>query len=503
VGSIRIRFKRKNHSSVMLVLRNISKSFSGVRALHDVTIGFNQAEVHALCGENGAGKSTLMNIIAGNLKPDSGTINWNNAPLILRSTAEAKQLGIAIVYQEGSLSDALSVAENIFAGTPPVNHAGLIDFRKLHELASQLLQQLKVSGIDPRTAVSRLSAEQKKLVEIAKALAIKPSLLILDEPTASITNDKTEVLFHIIQLLKSQGVGIIYISHRMEEIMRISDRISVLKDGVLQGTTTPAQSSIDDVIRMMVGRNISLENTAREIQSKGVLLQVEQLQGDDFEGISLEIKKGEIFGLAGLQGSGRTSLARTIFGDLKPASGRILLNGKQLHHRHPEDAMNNGIAYIPEDRKLLSLFLQKSVQENIAVSRQRSGWHNEEQVRAMSDSYVRELSIKTPSSMQQVRKLSGGNQQKVVIAKWLSIDPDLLIVNEPTHGVDVGARSEIYQLLKELTERGKSILLISSDLPELLLMCHRIGVMYRGKLKKIFSGDEATEEKITAVASGL
>jgi ribose transport system ATP-binding protein len=272
---------------------------------------------------------------------------------------------------------------------------------------------------------------------------------------------------------------------------------------VLQGTTTPTQSSIDDVIRMMVGRNISLENTAREIQSKGVLLQVEQLQGEDFEGISLEIKKGEIFGLAGLQGSGRTSLARTIFGDLKPASGRILLNGQQLHHRHPEDAMNNGIAYIPEDRKLLSLFLQKSVQENIAVSRQRSGWHNEEQVRAMSDSYVRELSIKTPSSMQQVRKLSGGNQQKVVIAKWLSIDPDLLIVNEPTHGVDVGARSEIYQLLKELTERGKSILLISSDLPELLLMCHRIGVMYRGKLKKIFSGDEATEEKITAVASGL
>jgi ribose transport system ATP-binding protein len=487
----------------MLVLRNISKSFSGVRALHDVNIGFNRAEVHALCGENGAGKSTLMNIIAGNLRADSGTISWNNAPIILRSTADAKQLGIAIVYQEGSLSDALSVAENIFAGSPPVNHAGLIDFRNLYEQASQLMQQLKLSGIDPRTAVSRLSADQKKLVEIAKALAIKPSLLILDEPTASITNDKAEVLFHIIQLLKSQGVGIIYISHRMEEIMRISDRISVLKDGVLQGTTTPEQSRIEDIIRMMVGRNISLENTAREIQSAGVLLQLEQLQGRDFEGISFEIKKGEIFGLAGLQGSGRTSLARTIFGDMKPASGRILLNGKQLHLRHPEDAMNNGIAYIPEDRKQLSLFLQKSVQENIAVSRQRSGWHNEEQVRAMSDSYVRELSIKTPSSRQQVRKLSGGNQQKVIIAKWLSIDPDLLIVNEPTHGVDVGARSEIYQLLNELTVRGKSILLISSDLPELLLMCQRIGVMYRGKLKTIFSGDEATEEQITAVASGL
>lgn len=473
-----------------------------MKALDGVSFEFRKGEIHAVCGENGAGKSTLMNIITGNIQPDQGTIVMNDHPTRIRDISHAQALGISIVYQEGSLSEAISVAENIFSNRQPVTRFGTINYKRLHKEARSLLDDLHIHDIDPAAAVSNLNAEQRKMVEIAKALSLYPSFLILDEPTASVSSSKAQDLFRTLRSLKEKGVTIVYISHRMDEIMQIADRISVLRDGVFQGTVDAKETTIQQVIRMMVGRDVNHYQVSGVLNSE-IVFDVDCLCGQGFRDISFQIHKGEIFGMAGLQGAGRTALARTIFGDLRAESGNMRKSGIKYRPAEPADAMRAGIAYIPEDRKALGLFIENTIEENISVAHLKQGVYVREQYRSIARKYIADLNIRATGYTQTVRKLSGGNQQKVVLARWLSTNPDLLIINEPTHGVDIGAKSEIYQLLKKMTQDGKTILLISSDLPELLLLSNRIGVMYRGNLTRIFDAREASEELITAAASGL
>lgn len=492
---------RKSYSFLMLALHNISKSFPGVKALQNVTLQFKPGQVHALCGENGAGKSTLMHIISGNLQPDSGTIVLNEQPVIIENVLQAETSGIAIVYQERSLVDALTVAENIFPVNQPKTSLGLIDYKALYANTTALLEELHLSHLAPHTVVGKLSAAQKNMIEIAKALAKKPAVLILDEPTASLTHDETEVLFSIIKKLRQANVAVIYISHRMAEIAAIADTISVLKDGVLQGTVA-ADTPVDTIVKMMVGRALAASVFGSNT-TDNVLFSAEDISGAGFSNISFRVHKGEVFGFAGLTGSGRTALAKAIFGDAKYDSGQMFMNGKPFRPGHPADAIASHVAYLPDDRKTEGLFLEKSIIENIAAVHLDTTVYNKKENERLADGYIRQLSIRTPASATHVRKLSGGNQQKTVLAKWLSADPELLVVNEPTHGVDVGAKAEIYHILKNLTAKGKGIIMISSELPELLLLADRIAVMYQGKLVKILAKQEATEEKLAALASGI
>ncbi|MBC7827599.1 MAG: sugar ABC transporter ATP-binding protein [Chitinophagaceae bacterium] len=485
----------------MLRLNNISKYFTGVKALQNVTLHFEKGIIHALCGENGAGKSTLMNIIMGIHQPDEGIILWNEQPVEIRNVQTAHQMGISIVYQERSLVDSLSIAENIYPVQTPVVKVGLIDFQLLFRQAQQLLNELGLTNLSPMTLVKKLSTAQKQMIEIAKAIAKTPSLLILDEPTASLTHSETEILFRILKNLKEKGVGIIYISHRMSELQKISDIISVLKDGKFVATIdskTPAQ----EIVRLMVGRDLESVKKSTNVQME-IKLEVENIQGKGFRNISFKLLKGEILGFAGLQGSGRSAMARSLFGDEKITGGKILKDGKVLHLNHPSEAIDHGIVYLPEDRKAEGLFLHLSISENIFSAQLKKGFYNA----AIADDVTLKLcklfSIRTTTVRQHLRKLSGGNQQKVMLAKWLAQEPEIIIVNEPTHGIDISSKEEIYQLLKYMTAEGKSILLISSELPELLFLSDRIAVMHEKEIIGILSREEATEERIAALASGI
>jgi ribose transport system ATP-binding protein len=489
---------------VRLQLNQISKYFPGVKALVNVDFQLLAGEVHALCGENGAGKSTLMNILTGNLQPDQGEIVRNGQNVTIENPAHANRLGIAIVYQQLSLSDNLSVAENIFANQQPRNRWGLIQYKTLFEQTQQLLDQLRIVGIKPQTQVAELSPGQKQMVEIAKALSRQPSILILDEPTASITDQEIQTLFQIIRQLQQQGVSVIYISHRMAEIFTIADRITVLKDGRHQGTFDVGEVTRDELIRRMVGRDISHLHRQSSVQNS-ILLEVKTLTSNRFRNLSFQLRAGEILGLAGLVGAGRTEIARAIFGADPIASGEMYVQGKQLSAAHPSDAIRAGLGYVPEERKTLGLFLEKQVRENIVAAWQnqstQSGWFHEATVTRLAEEYKEKLRIATPSVFQQVVHLSGGNQQKVVLAKWLLSQPDVLIVDEPTHGIDVGAKYEIYELLHALAQQGKGILLISSELPEIIGLCDRILVIREGELAGELNQDEATEENILRLAA--
>jgi len=486
----------------MLQLKNISKSFPGVKALQDISLQFKAGEVHALCGENGAGKTTLMNILVGNIQPDAGSIFLNSQKIDVESIQVAQRLGIGIVYQERSLVDSLTVAENIYPVNQPLDRFSLINYQQLNKQAQALLDELQLPHLSPTMKVENLSSSQKQMVEIAKALAQVPSWLILDEPTASITHRETETLFSIIRKLKAKGVAVIYISHRMTEIKAIADRVSVLKDGIFQGTFDAASTSTDTIVTKMVGRDLQQAEYISH-QQKEFSLDIKNLSGKGFSNISFTLHKGEILGLAGLQGSGRTELALAIFGDIPVQYGKIVEDGISIHPRHPADCIRLGMAYIPDERKTQGLFMEQSITDNIIAADAGAGIYNRGESNAISEKYTSKLNIRTTGVRQKVQKLSGGNQQKVVLAKWLHTDADIFIVNEPTHGVDVGAKAEIYGELKKLTAAGKSILLISSELPELLLLSDRIAVMYKGSMQGIIGHDSANEENITAMASGM
>ncbi len=486
---------------MILRLENITKTFSGVTALENVSMGFLAGRVHAICGENGAGKSTLMNIIVGNLVPDSGKIIWKHSEIHPRGVAESQQLGINIVYQERSLADALTIAENIFPNRQPKNRWGLIDYKKLYQQTQQLLNDLQLE-LSPSTWLANLSAGEKQMVEIAKAISLEPSLLILDEPTASLTNRDTEILFRIVRRLKEKGTGVIYISHRMNEIKEIADEVSILKDGRYQGTVDAASTPLETMVRMMVGRELQQLHYRSDVRPRKKL-EVKNISGRGFENVSFDLFEGEVLGFAGLLGSGRTNLVRALFGDAEIYSGEIYKNGKPHRPAHPRQAINAGLAYVPEERKTLSVFADKSLVENIAVNRLVNIWYRNAELAQATATLQKEFDIRAASIQSKVRTLSGGNQQKMVLAKWLSLGPEILLVNEPTHGVDVGSKASIYGMLKGFTANGNSVILVSSELPELLLLSDRIVVMHQKQISAIMLREEATEEKITALASGI
>jgi ribose transport system ATP-binding protein len=487
-----------------LQLHHISKSFIAIKALQKVDVAFEAGEIHAVCGENGAGKSTLMNILAGNLQPDEGEIKIDGKAVKFTSSQQAFAYGIATVYQHLSLMDNLSVAENIFTNQHPRNRWGLIDFDELNKQANNLLELLQIKFIKPGTRVAKLPAPQKQLVEIAKALSKKSSVLILDEPTASLTESETHVLFPILQRLKKEGVTIIYISHRLDEIFQLADRITVLKDGKTHGTFDIKALNKQKLIRLMVGRDI-ITLRSQSTKTERVLLNIEKLSSREFSEISFQLHEGEILGLAGLVGAGRTEIARAIFGIDEVETGTITLAAQVLQPRHPADVIKDGIAYVPEDRGSLGLFTEMSIRDNMVAAALKKVTSNnlfstlkaeEQAIRYKEILHIATVDVNTP-----VNNLSGGNQQKVVLAKWLFTDPRVLIVDEPTHGVDVGAKFEIYEILKALAQQGKGIIVISSELPELIGLCDRILVINKGRLSGEVMGEEATEEKILELAA--
>lgn len=488
----------------MLQLHHISKAFPGVRALDKVSLTFLPGEIHAVCGENGAGKSTLMNILAGNLQPDEGQIFINKKAEYFTKPQDAFELSISIVYQQLSLVDNLSVAENIFANQQPCNAWGIIQFDELYRKTDLLLKQLHLDAIASRTRVSNLSPAQKQMVEIAKALSKRPSILILDEPTASLSENETQVLFNILRTLKHQGCSIIYISHRLEEIYLLSDRISILKDGTYQGTFLKENLSKDALIKSMVGRELNTLK-AKSYKHDTVLLSVSNLTGNRFHDITFNLHKGEIMGLAGLVGAGRTEIARALFGADDFISGEIHLRNEKWGITHPQKSIARGMAYVPEERKTLGLFPEMTLQDNIVVCKLEQALHrglfNSAKAKSLATELVEKLRIATPGIQQKVNRLSGGNQQKVVLAKWLFTKPDVLIVDEPTHGIDVGAKFEIYEILRALAEEGKGIIIISSELPELIGICDRIVVIRKGRIAGEILSPGATEEEIMTMAS--
>lgn len=486
-----------------LQLTNISKSFGPTKALTRVSLNVRPGEVHALCGENGAGKSTLMNILGGNLRPDEGEIVIDGKQLTFHNPSEAFSAGISIVYQHLSLINSLSVAENIFANAQPINHFGFISYKALNEKTQALLDNLGFD-LDPNRSVGILSPAAKQLTEIAKAVARRPQLLILDEPTASLGNSEKNLLFKLIRKLRSDGVSIIYISHKLNEVKEIADRISILKDGVHQGTFDNGALSEDALIRAMIGRDID-KSISNRPERGAIALSVMELTGQKFKNVSFELHEGEILGLAGLVGSGRTEIARAIFGIDAITSGNITVKNQNYSPSGPTEAIEQGIAYVPEDRKALGIFPHMSIRDNMIVSSARhlkkSLLFDPRQAISRTIEYIGRLKVVAPGGDTLVSHLSGGNQQKVLLARWLMTNPNILIVDEPTHGIDVGAKAEIYDLLRDLASKGKAILIISSELQELLTVCDRILVARNGSIVGEVNGTVATEETILSMAT--
>ena len=495
-------------SEELVRMENVVKTFPGVVALNNARFDLQAGEVHALMGENGAGKSTLMKILAGIYAKDSGSITYLGQPVDIPSPKAAQHLGISIVHQELNLMNHLSAAQNMFIGREPRHGLGLlVDEKRLNEQALEYFDLLNLD-LDPRARIGDLTVAKQQMVEIAKALSFRSRVLIMDEPTASLTTAEIEELFRIIRDLKAQGVGIVYISHKMDELKQISDRVTVMRDGQYVGTVPTAETSMETIIKMMVGRTLfeTAKGVAAEVQGE-VFLDVRHLNcGRSVRDVSFTARRGEILGFAGLMGAGRTEVARAVFGADPVDSGEIWVEGRRVPISHPRHAVAAGIGYLSEDRKRFGLALGLGVATNgllACLSRFRTplGWMRDGAIRAVAEQNVQTLSIKTPSIAQKVQFLSGGNQQKVVIAKWLNRNCEVLIFDEPTRGIDVGAKQEIYKLLNDLAQEGKVIIMISSELPEILRMSHRILVMCEGRITGELSGAEATQEKIMYYAT--
>jgi len=471
-------------NGIALSVQHITKEFPGVVALNDVSLDVAAGEIHAVVGENGAGKSTLMHIIAGVYTPDKGVIYINGEPYAPADESAAQRAGVAIVYQEGSLFNPLTVAENIFAGRQPVNSIGVVDFNTMNKLSQELLETLE-TNIKSAMLVQDLSPGQRQLVEIAKALSQNVKILILDEPTSSLTINETNHLFNVMRRLKGQGVAIICVTHRLAEVFEVADKATVLKDGKLSGVRIINETTPEEIIRLQVGRELSFARDSRRVGPEAELtLEIKDLVAPKVNGVSLNVHAGEIVCLAGLIGAGRTELCEALFGKREILSGSIKINGKPFKPRHPIDAMNAGIGMVPEDRHDLGLFLPMTIADNVVAADlkmvSKKGIVNKRIVTETTEKYSAELRIATPDIFRQVMYLSGGNQQKVLIAKWLVRKPTLLIVDEPTRGVDVGAKSDLYEIVRTLAEQGVAVLVVSSDLPEVLALSHRIIVMAEG-----------------------
>ncbi|MGB6607476.1 MAG: sugar ABC transporter ATP-binding protein [Atribacterota bacterium] len=493
---------------VLLLMEGIDKSFPGVDALKKCRFELKAGEVHALVGENGAGKSTLMKVVAGVYSKDAGRIFYKGKEVHIPNPRAAQRLGISMVHQELNLMRHLTAAQNIFIGREPVRGARIIlDENALNDKAQGIIDMLHLK-LNPRTKVVDMSVAKQQMVEIAKALSFDSDVLILDEPTAALAQVEIVELFRIIRQLRDKGVGIIYISHRLEELKQISDRITVMRDGLYVDTVSTQGVKIDHIIKMMVGRVI-YESSPEipENPSQEIVLEVKNLnRGNEIKNVNFSLKRGEILGFAGLVGAGRTEVARAVFGADSFDSGEIIVKGKKVKIKGPSDAVSHDIGYLSEDRKQYGLCLGLDVETNIAlviISKLTGflGWIKNIKVREIVKGIVDKLSIKTPSLNQKVKNLSGGNQQKLVVGKWLAKDTGILLFDEPTRGIDVGAKSEIYRLLNNLAHQGKSIIMISSELPEILRMSHRVVVMCEGRVTGELDYGEATQESIMQLAT--
>ncbi len=488
----------------ILELKHISKQYTGVKALDDVSISFRRGEVHALMGENGAGKSTLIKTLSGAIQPNDGEIVFEGTTYTHMEPHQAMELGIHVIYQEFNMMPELSVAENIFMGQ---QLGGGVLFNKsiTEERAQKILDGMHVK-INAKETVKNLSVANMQLVEIAKALTRDVKVLVMDEPTAPLTDAEVETLFEIVQMLKSKGVTIIYISHRIAEVFQISDRVSVLRDGRFIKTVMTNDVDRDELIRLMVGREVSDTYPKRDFAPGEVVLELRDVCGNGVENVSFAVRSGEIFGLSGLVGAGRTETMRMIFGADPIDSGEVLLNGQPVHPKHPAEAVKLGIGLIPEDRKQQGLLLDLPIFTNISMATMRDISHftvvNSRAEKENVNRLVEAVTIKTPSIAQLVRNLSGGNQQKVVLAKWLAANCKVLIFDEPTRGIDVGARHEIYKLMNELCRQGIAIVMISSDMEEILGMSDRIMVLCEGHQAGILEREAFSQETILSLASG-
>jgi ABC-type sugar transport system ATPase subunit len=490
---------------VRLVMRNIVKTFPGVRAVDDVSLEVRRGEVHGLIGENGAGKSTLMHLIAGVYQPDSGAIVLDGASITGLTEQGAADAGIAMVYQERSLVGALSVAENVYAGRQPVNALGIIQRAPMYEGARKILADLEVD-IDPRVPVAQLSPGQQQMVEIAKGLSHELRVLILDEPTSSLTINEGRHLFRVIRRLAAQGLSVVYVSHRMAEIFEISNRVTVMKDGRVTGVRETGAVTPRELISLMVGRELSFgPDPRRAARDAAVALEVRDLVAEPVTSASFSVHYGEIVCLAGLLGAGRTETCQAIFGARPIQSGAVLVEGRELRPRSPADSMAKGISMLPEDRKEEGLFIDFTIAANIAAANLPAYTHNgllsKAEIRQIAQHYTDALRITTPSIDRDVRYLSGGNQQKVLLAKWLARKPRILIVDEPTRGVDVGSKADLYRILRDLAASGMALLVVSSDLPEVLALAHRIVIMSEGRVVGELDAAVATEISILELAA--
>jgi len=501
-------------SEPYLRMRNISKSFPGVKALDDVQLDVYRGEVHTLLGENGAGKSTLVKILSGAYQPDEGTIVIDGKPVGFSSTRDAENAGISIIYQELILIPQMTVAENIFLGREPKTKLGLVDYKKMRADAAEEMQQLE-ADIDPDIPVQQLRIGQQQLVEIAKALSLHAKIFIMDEPTSALSDTEVEKLFRVIRHLQKSDVAIIYITHKIEEIFSIAQKVTVLRDGKYVGTQSVQETDSGTLINMMVGRDLGELFPKESIPVGEELLRVEGLNvrhptladRNILSDIHFSLQRGEILGISGLMGAGRTELMMTLFGAPpgQVISGKIYLHGKESRISTPVQAIRNRIALVTEDRKLYGLFLQLSVQMNISIVSLKQAvkmWFLRRRLEAnMVHKYIDQLRIKIPSLAAAVETLSGGNQQKVILAKWMLTQPEILLLDDPTRGIDVGSKAEIYQLMNQFASEGMGIILVSSELPEILAMSDRILVLSQGRITGEFSREQATEQKIMAAAT--
>ncbi len=498
-------------SDYILQMKNISKNFPGVKALDGVSLNVRPGTVHALMGENGAGKSTLMKCLFGIYKMDGGEIIFNGEKVDIANPANALTYGIAMVQQEQSPVLDRSIAENIFLGRFPTKKYGplqVIDHSKLYEETDRLLKEVNMN-FNSKVKLSSLSVSQMQSVEIAKAVSANAKLVIMDEPTSSLTENEVDGLFEIINKLRSNGVSIIYISHKMEEILKISDEVSIMRDGTYVGTWPAKELTTDLIIKKMVGRELTNRFPPRENVPGEEILRIEHFTSIDpksFKDVHFELKKGEILGIGGLVGAQRTELMEAIFGIRLTTSGTVTYKGEELNIKRPRDAITKGIALLTEDRRATGIFGVLSISDNVGIASldkyvENKFVLNNKKLEVVVSENIKKMSIKTPSSKTQIKTLSGGNQQKVIIGRWLANDPDILILDEPTRGIDVGAKYEIYTIIADLAKQGKSIIMISSELPELIGMSDRIMVMCEGKVAGFVEGEEATQENIMSLAT--
>jgi ABC-type sugar transport system ATPase subunit len=494
-------------SEYILEMSNISKSFHGMKALNDVSLKIRRGEVHALMGENGAGKSTLMKILTGLIRQDSGEIIFNQQKVHITNPHSALNLGIAMIHQELNPVPEMTIAENIFLGREPLYPGTpFINKRLLFNQTMELLDEFNLS-VDPKSKVGHLSVAQKQMMEIIKAFSYKSKLIIMDEPTSALSDEEVKTLFKTIDKLKQKDVPVIYISHRMEEIFKITDSVTVLRDGEYVGTKETRQITKDDLITMMVGRSLNMMFPKEDATFGKTVLEVKNLtRRNDFEDISFKVREGEILGVTGLMGAGRSEVMRAIFGIDRLDAGEIWLNGKRLHIKTPSHAIANGLAMVTEDRKDLGLILCRSIKENMtlaSLSKISNGpFVSKKREVRVCDDMVRDIRIKLSHIQQDVESLSGGNQQKVVLAKWLVTKPKLLILDEPTRGIDVGAKTEIYKMISAFAKEGLAIIMISSEMPEIMGMSDRILVMGEGRIKGEFLKNQVTQEEILKTAIG-